>query len=50
MFQGDPWWNIDYHVSSSESAERTESDEKDDEEIDDEEEEEGTPSKSFINI
>ena len=49
--QGDPWWNIDDHVSSPESAEGSESEEKDDEETDDDEEEEveGTTSKSFIN-
>ena len=45
MFQGDSWWNIDYHVSSSESSEGTESDERDEEE----EEVEGTASKPFIN-
>ena len=44
MFQGDSWWNINYHVSSSDSSERTESDERDEEE-----EVEGTTSKPFIN-
>ena len=49
MFQGDSWWNIDYHVSSRESSEGTESDERDEEEEEEEEEVEGTASKPFIN-
>ena len=56
MFQGDPWWNAEQHVSSPESAEGSESEETDDEETEDDEEKneeeeevEGTTSKSFTN-
>ena len=53
-FQGDPWWNVEQHVSSSESAEGSESEDSDDEKTEsdeeqDEEEVEGTTSKPFTN-
>ena len=53
-FQGDPWWNVEQHVSSPESAEGSESEETDSEETESNEEKneedvEGTTLKSFIN-
>ena len=48
VFQGDPWWNIDHHVSSPEATEGSDSEETEDDEEESEEEIEGTTSNSFI--
>ena len=52
-FQGDPWWNVEHHVSSPESAEGSEDEDTDSEETESNEEKdeveiEGTTSKSYF--